>query len=114
ILQDAAMLGVTVCCASGDDGSADLPPTDDQGNPLRDGKPHVDFPSSSAFALACGGTTLVGAGTTIASEVVWNEGDETSPDQPSGSGGGGSATSSPSPLTSLAPRFRNHPTARWD
>ncbi len=89
ILQDAAMLGVTVCCASGDDGSADLPPTDDQGNPLRDGKPHVDFPSSSAFALACGGTTLVGAGTTIASEVVWNEGDETSPDQPSGSGGGG-------------------------
>jgi kumamolisin len=78
ILQDAAALGVTVCCASGDDGSADLPPTDDQGNPLRDGRPHVDFPSSSAFALACGGTTLAGTGTTIVSEVVWNEGDATS------------------------------------
>ena len=89
VLQDAAALGVTVCCASGDDGSADLPLADDQGNPLRDGKPHVDFPSSSAFALACGGTTLVGAGTTITSEVVWNEGDATSPNQPSGAGGGG-------------------------
>lgn len=89
ILRDAAALGVTVCCASGDDGSADLPLTDENGNPLRDGKPHVDFPSSSPFALACGGTTLIGTGTTIASEVVWNEGDASDPSQPSGSGGGG-------------------------
>jgi kumamolisin len=63
-LQDAATLGVTVTVAAGDDGS-----TDGAG----DGKLHVDFPASSPYALACGGTTLKGSGTTISSEVVWNE-----------------------------------------
>ncbi len=52
-LQDAATLGVTVTVAAGDDGS-----TDGAG----DGKLHVDFPASSPFALACGGTTLKGSG----------------------------------------------------
>jgi len=66
-LQDAATLGVTVCCASGDDGSSDIRKAAD-----RDGHPHVDFPASSPFALACGGTTLRGS-TSIASEVVWNQ-----------------------------------------
>ncbi|MGD0260968.1 MAG: S53 family peptidase [Verrucomicrobiota bacterium] len=75
--QDAAMLGVTVCCASGDDGSPDLP------SRARDGRPHVDFPSSSPFALACGGTKLLGSGTAITSEVVWNDGNQ------GGAGGGG-------------------------
>ena len=89
ILSDAAVLGVTVCCASGDDGSADLPRLDEQGKLLRDGKPHVDFPSSSPFALACGGTTLVGSGSHIVSEVVWNEGDGSSTHRVSGAGGGG-------------------------
>ena len=63
-LQDAATLGVTVTVAAGDDGS-----TDGAG----DGKLHVDFPASSPYALACGGTTLKGSGKTISSEVVWNE-----------------------------------------
>ena len=63
-LQDAATLGVTVTVAAGDDGS-----TDGAG----DGKLHVDFPASSPFALACGGTTLKGSGKTITSETVWNE-----------------------------------------
>lgn len=83
VLQDAAMLGVTVCCASGDNGSSDLPLTDGQGKKLRDGKLHADFPASSPFSLACGGTKLLGSGTTIASEQVWNEGDR------GGAGGGG-------------------------
>jgi kumamolisin len=74
-LQDAAAMGVTVCCAAGDDGSSDTRGSD------RDGKPHVDFPAASPFALACGGTKLLGSGTSITSEVVWNEGD-------SGTGGG--------------------------
>jgi kumamolisin len=69
ILQDAATLGVTVCASAGDDGSSDMP----QGK--GDGHPHVDFPASSPFALACGGTRLLGSGTTITSEVVWNQGD---------------------------------------
>ncbi len=63
-LQDAASLGVTVTVASGDNGSSDG---------AGDSKLHVDFPASSPYALACGGTTLTGSGNTISSEVVWNE-----------------------------------------
>ena len=63
-LQDAATLGVTVTVACGDNGSTDG---------VGDSKLHVDFPSSSPFALACGGTTLKGSGKTISSETVWNE-----------------------------------------
>ena len=63
-LQDAATLGVTVTVASGDNGSTD-------GD--TDGKLHVDFPASSPYALACGGTTLMAADPTISSETVWNE-----------------------------------------
>jgi kumamolisin len=62
---DAAALGVTVTAASGDDGSNDN---------VGDGSPHVDFPASSPHALGCGGTTLHGSGSTIASETVWNNG----------------------------------------
>jgi kumamolisin len=81
VLQDAAALGVTVCCAAGDHGSADMP-TNDSNNPW-DGLPHVDFPASSPFALACGGTKLVGSAKGITSEQVWNEGSQ------AGAGGGG-------------------------
>jgi kumamolisin len=63
--QDAAALGVTVCCASGDDGSADG---------VSDGAAHVDFPASSPNVLACGGTRLESSGTQITREVVWNDG----------------------------------------
>ena len=63
-LQTAAALGVTVCCAAGDNGSSDGE---------KDGKAHVDFPSSSPFALGCGGTKLTGSGSSITSETVWNE-----------------------------------------
>src|SRR6516225_6380376 len=45
----AAAMGVTVCVASGDDGSRDE---------IDDGLAHVDYPSSSTSVLACGGTTL--------------------------------------------------------
>lgn len=60
---DAAALGVTVCVASGDNGS-----TDGQ----TDGKQHADFPASSPNALACGGTHLEGTPPTITTETVWN------------------------------------------
>lgn len=63
-LEDAATLGVTVTVACGDNGSSDGE---------NDGRPHVDFPSSSPYALACGGTRLQASGTHIESEVVWNE-----------------------------------------
>ena len=60
----AATLGVTVTVAAGDNGS-----TDGQ----TDGLSHVDFPASAPHALACGGTTLNLSGTSITSEVVWDE-----------------------------------------
>ncbi|HTW59078.1 MAG TPA: S53 family peptidase [Terriglobales bacterium] len=62
--QAAAAMGVTVCVAAGDDGSTDG---------VTDGLQHVDFPASSPNVLACGGTKLVGSGSTITSETVWNE-----------------------------------------
>jgi kumamolisin len=60
--QAAAALGVTITVAAGDDGSTD----GGTGN-------NVDFPASSPNVLACGGTKIAGSGTTITSEVVWNE-----------------------------------------
>jgi len=63
--QDAVALGVTVCCASGDSGSSDG---------VSDGQAHVDFPASSPHVLACGGTHVASAGSTLSSEVVWNGG----------------------------------------
>jgi kumamolisin len=72
--QAAAALGITVCIASGDNGSSDG---------LTDGADHVDFPASSPYALACGGTSLLASGDTIASETVWNDGAQ------GGSTGGG-------------------------
>jgi kumamolisin len=63
-LQDAATLGVTVTVAAGDSGSTDG---------VGDNNLHVDFPASSPYVLACGGTTLKGSGNKISSEVVWNE-----------------------------------------
>jgi kumamolisin len=46
LFQDAAALGITVCCASGNQGSSD-------GHPGR----NVDFPATSPHVLACGGTS---------------------------------------------------------
>ncbi len=60
---DAAVLGITVCVASGDDGSSDGAPTGLE----------VDFPASAPHALACGGTRLDANGA-ITAEVVWNSG----------------------------------------
>ncbi|MDH6134458.1 kumamolisin [Kitasatospora sp. MAA4] len=64
----AAARNITICCASGDDGSQD------QGTGIR---AHADFPASSPHVLGVGGTTLVAAaapGNTITSETVWDDG----------------------------------------
>ncbi len=58
-LQAAAMVGVTVCVSSGDDGS---------GDGLGGKRAHIDFPASSPFVLSVGGTML-----NQTSEVVWWE-----------------------------------------
>ncbi|MGA8275719.1 MAG: S53 family peptidase [Thermoplasmata archaeon] len=64
VCEDAATMGVTILVAAGDGGATD----GTEGGPLV-----VDFPASSPYVLACGGTSLVLEGSTILSEVVWNE-----------------------------------------
>ena len=80
--QAAGSMGVSVCVAAGDGGSSD-------GVPGR--LAHVDFPASSPFALACGGTSLQGSGGAITSESVWNDGPQ------GGAGGGGVSAFFPLP-----------------
>jgi kumamolisin len=63
--QAAATMGITVCSASGDNGSSDV--AGGSGD-------HVDFPASSSFALACGGTNLRATQSAIESERAWNDG----------------------------------------
>jgi kumamolisin len=70
--HDAALLGISVCAAAGDNGSSDG--ADDNAN-------HVDFPASSPWVLACGGTRL-----TPTTETVWNGGSD------GGATGGGVST----------------------
>ncbi len=78
--QEAAALGITICIASGDNGSSDG---------VTDGANHVNFPASSPHVLACGGTSLQVHGTSIASETVWNDGTQ------GGASGGGISTAFP-------------------
>jgi kumamolisin len=81
-LQTAVALGVTVCVASGDSGSADG---------VGDGADHVDFPASSPYALGCGGTRITARNGQIVRETVWGGG----PD--GGSTGGGVSATFPLP-----------------
>jgi kumamolisin len=60
--QDAAIMGVTVLAASGDDGA-------DDGT----SSPVVDFPAASPYVIGCGGTKLTLSGSSIGSEQAWNE-----------------------------------------
>jgi kumamolisin len=85
-LQDAAQIGVTVCVAAGDDGSSDG---------VTDGQAHVDFPSSSPYSLAVGGTTIPTKGSQQP-DIVWFEGDGLRADN-GGSTGGGVSTVFPRP-----------------
>ncbi|MDX5935161.1 S53 family peptidase [Acidithiobacillus thiooxidans] len=71
-LHDAAEAGVTITVAAGDNLSTDG---------LNDGAVHVDFPASSPYVVACGGTSITVSSGRISQEVVWNNGT-------SGTGGG--------------------------
>jgi len=95
-LQAAALLGITVCVAAGDNGAADVGPK------AWDGKAHVDFPSASPFALSCGGTRLITANGAISAESVWNQNAAdlspgAGPEGSFGSGGGGVSGAFPQP-----------------
>jgi len=93
----AAQLGVTVCGSTGDDGSEAQ---------IKDGRAHVNFPATSPYVLAVGGTTLharkAANGQMKTTEVVWNDGPG------SGTGGGVSDyTQVPSWQEGLVPRSIN-------
>jgi kumamolisin len=81
----AAQLGITVCVSTGDDGSEAQ---------LKDGRAHVNFPASSPYVLAVGGTTLHvhknTKGQPHVTEVVWNDG-------PGSGTGGGVSNETPVP-----------------
>jgi kumamolisin len=83
--QAAAALGVTVYCASGDNGANDFPsgPGAQPGN-------HADFPASSPHVVGCGGSRISVANNAITSEVVWN-------DPGGGATGGGYSALFPTP-----------------
>jgi kumamolisin len=75
----AAAVGMTVCVASGDHGTADSDAAD------WDGKIHVDHPAVDDMVLGCGGTQIDAKG----NDVVWNDG---TPFDKSVPGGGGWAS----------------------
>ncbi len=75
-LHAASLLGITVCVATGDDGSGDQ---------MQDDRGHVHFPASSPFVLAVGGTMLEHDGREV---VWWNEPGDRS-ERRGGSTGGG-------------------------
>lgn len=80
-LLEAAHLGITVCVASGDDGSSGA---------IDNGHAYVNFPTSSPYALSVGGTTIPAKGS-AQPDIVWKEGDGLRDDQ-GGSTGGGEST----------------------
>lgn len=63
VLHEAAMLGVTVCASSGDEGAM---------NGATDGTPTVNFPASSPHALSCGGSSVHVAVDESLIESAWN------------------------------------------
>src|ERR1700689_2488229 len=74
----AALMGITVCVAAGDNGYTDG---------VQGTAAHVDFPGSSPYVLDCGGTSLQSSGGSIWAETVWNDGPH--PTNPKSATGGG-------------------------
>jgi len=79
LFVSAAALGITICVAAGDHGTADLDADH------WDGKIHVDHPSCDDLVLSCGGTQIDSKG----NDVVWNDNTPFDVQVP---GGGGWAT----------------------
>ena len=61
LFKQAALKKITILAAAGDNGNTDGV-----------SGLNIDFPSSSPYVLACGGTSLSSKNNTIISEIVWN------------------------------------------
>lgn len=90
----AATLGITVCAASGDHGTAD------QDANHWDGQIHVDHPACDDLVLGCGGTQIESN-----HDVVWNEG---TPFDVNVRGGGGWATGGGISQVFAVPPYQSH------
>jgi kumamolisin len=86
-LNTARLLGITICVSAGDDGS---------GDELDDGAAHVEFPASSPFVLAVGGTMLANSAGAV-NEVTWWEAPGRRTNHGGGSTGGGVSVVFPRP-----------------
>jgi kumamolisin len=62
--QEAAMFGMTVLAASGDDGS---------NCQIGDGNAHVYYPESDPWVTSCGGTTIGNVAGSSFTEITWND-----------------------------------------
>ncbi len=62
--QEAAIFGMTVLVASGDDGS---------NCQIFDGKAHVYYPESDPWVISCGGTTIGNVSGSSFTEITWND-----------------------------------------
>ncbi len=97
LFEQAADKGITICVASGDSGSSD---GEIRGN-------HVDFPASSPWVLACGGTNLVCPDklytSNTTSETVWGS----IPNNGAAGGGFSSVFEKPSYQTSATNGFNS-------
>lgn len=69
LLQSCAHLGITVCAATGDNAAPDFEAED----PRWDRNSHIDFPASSPWVLATGGTSISVNENAIVSEEIWYE-----------------------------------------
>ncbi|QEH34685.1 Pseudomonalisin precursor [Aquisphaera giovannonii] len=93
-ILDASAIGVTLFVAAGDDGSSDKVST---------GYTFTDYPASSPYSVAVGGTTLGIKGGAWDGEVAWNETSVTGGffsyynSISGGSGGGGVSGMNPTP-----------------
>lgn len=82
-LKAAHDKGLTVCASSGDWGASNARNRTGVAGGAPDGKAHLEYPASSPYVLACGGTELISTdGKPV--EVVWNN-----TERKSGAAGGG-------------------------
>jgi kumamolisin len=86
--KTAAALGITICAAAGDNGYTDGVPGMSA---------NVDFPASSPYVLACGGSSVKSADGSITDETVWNDAPNNPNPSNAGATGGGISAFFPLP-----------------
>jgi len=87
LFEQAAKQGITVLHGAGDAGS--WGPKPPPAPTAADCAASVNYPPSSPWVTACGGTDLHGSGSVITSEVAWSQSRPATPKNEAGATGGG-------------------------